>query len=141
MGQMSTIMIRREVAGELRAGTQLLSDWLLSDWFIGLMASRLGPVGYIDRVMSVFRQHASSGFSSLSRASQWAAFVYGYERVQNVLGEKYHDSIEAGNLRAFVLGRDGVREGARLRECGEVSLPRPQKVNQLGWNPTVRGMA
>ncbi len=89
MVQASTIMMRREVASELRNWPQLLSDW-----FVGIIASRLGPIGYIDRVMSVYRQHASSEFSSLSRANQWVEFTEGYEQIEEVLGEAYHDTIE-----------------------------------------------
>ncbi len=93
MGQMSTIVIRQDVAAKLRESVRLLNDWLLSDWFIGIVASQLGFVGYIDRVMSVFRQHHGSGFTSLGRATQWAEFVYGFEAVEEMLGKRYRDLV------------------------------------------------
>ena len=89
MVQMSTIMMRREVAGQLRNWPELLTDW-----FIGLLASRSGPVGYIDRVMSVYRQHARSYFTSISRAGQWVKFIDFYKQLEEVLGEAHRDAIE-----------------------------------------------
>ena len=94
MGQMSTIMMRRQVADDLRAWNGVLSEWVLSDWFIGIVACRLGPIAYIDRTMSAFRQHADNAFSLLTRAAQWAGFVHNYEMAAKVLGESHQAAIE-----------------------------------------------
>ena len=91
MIQMSAIMVRPRVTSQLREWPQMLVQ---ADWFIGLMASKLGPIGYIDRVMSAHRQYAGRNSTSLSRARHWAELVDFYERLEEMLGEAHHDSIE-----------------------------------------------
>ena len=109
--QTSTIMMRRKLASELR-------DWppeLLNDWFVGLVASRSGPIGYIDRVMSVYRQHPSSYFSSLSRADQWAEFITRlknvYRQPEEMLGKPFHDAIgQAICVRSYLAAAEYEKE-------------------------------
>lgn len=119
MGQTSTMMIRRDVAEKLRESVRFLDDWLLSDWFTAIVASRIGPVGYMDPVMSVFRQHRQSGFTSLGRATQWAEFVYGYEAVGKMLGPAYEESIQrAICVRSYTAASEYEKAGdfAKARE-------------------------
>lgn len=116
MGQTSTMMIREAVAQRLRESVGYLSDWLLSDWFTAIVASQVGFVGYIDPVMSVFRQHKNSGFTSLSRATQWAEFIYGYEAVARMLGPGYQGAIERSIcVRSYTAAREYEKLGELTR--------------------------
>ena len=85
---------------------------MLSDWFIGIVASQSGPIGYLDPVMSAFRQHAGSGFTSTSRARQWAEFVYGFEAIAPALGERYRSSIDRSIcVRSYTTATEFENEG------------------------------
>lgn len=89
MVQTSTIVMRRELVPDVVKRPDLLCDW-----FIGLMATQRGEVAYLEDVMSVFRQHAGSSFTTLSRARQWVKFMTLYEKLPSVLDPKYRPKIE-----------------------------------------------
>ncbi len=94
MGQMSTIMIRREVRANrkrTRIAERLVAERLVHRTH-GFPTGARGIHRPRDERLSAACEQRVLVIEP--RASQWAAFVYGYERVQNVLGEKYHDSIE-----------------------------------------------
>lgn len=105
--QTSTMMLRRTLAHELQRWPEMLSDW-----FIGILASERGGAGYIDRVMSVYRQAAVGSFSSLSRADQWAKVTRRYERIEGIIGTASHETVEqAICVRSYLTSVEYEREG------------------------------
>ena len=105
--QTSTTMMRRALVDELRKWPQLLNDW-----FVGLVAARLGPVGYIDRTMSIYRQRASGEWSSRTRADQWALTADRCATARQVLGPEYGERIErAICTRSYMAAIEYERQG------------------------------
>lgn len=116
--QTSTIMMRRGVVGLLRKWPQFLNDW-----FIGIIASQLGPVWYIDRVMSVYRQSSAGGWSTRSRADQWALSVARCMTVRDVLGPEYRERInQAICTRAYMAAIEYERQGKYAKAEEYLSL-------------------
>ena len=91
MVQTSTMVMRRQLASSIIRRHDLPK---LKDWFIGLIACRSGPIGYIDRVMSVWWQHSSSVYGSLSPGAKSAEFVNFYEYIKEEFGNEFRDVVE-----------------------------------------------
>lgn len=114
IAQGSTIMMRREVGDEIRPWRNLLGDW-----FVVLAASRLGPVGYLNRVMSVYRQHSNGVFSSLGPAEKWAECTRFYDAVRDILGDAYGETLTALKCERSYLA---AVEYERAKEFGKARL-------------------
>lgn len=106
MVQMSTIVMRRYLVDELVKRPDLLCDW-----YIGIVASRSGPIAYLEEVMSSFRQHSSSAFQALRRAHQWAKFVLLYEQLGDVIDPAHRELVEeAICVRSYLAAMEYERD-------------------------------
>lgn len=113
--QASTIVMRRELAGVLRGEPDMPTP---RGWFIGLVASQLGPVGYVPDVSSVYRQHSGGAFSSMSPGARSAQCVRFCERVAPMLGEPHRELVERQvclNSYAAAMGYEQSRDTANAK--------------------------
>ena len=105
--QTSTMMMRRAFFAGIDAPPELMGDWYTS-----LLASLEAPVGYVDRVMSVYRQHTSGVWSPMSRGDQWADCVAFYDEVRGRLPARFGEQIDRlVCARSYLAAREYERAG------------------------------
>jgi glycosyltransferase involved in cell wall biosynthesis len=106
-------VIRREVLSQL-------SPWFyeapFGDWPLYLLASELGPVGCINRVMGVYRVHSRGVWSSQNDVKQIEQCIEFLERLPEELKQKYRGSVDASLIRYnYKLASAYVRSGDLAR--------------------------
>ena len=81
-----TPMFRREVVCPL-------PDWYFKmefgDWPLYLIAAELGPIGYIDEVMAVYRIHSGGMWNHLDSVRKYEQMLRFYQQIHEVTGGRY----------------------------------------------------
>jgi glycosyltransferase involved in cell wall biosynthesis len=90
----STVMFRAAIVDDYREWCSKMGADSLSDWAMGVIAARRGPVGYLDRVMSVYRQIQSGAWTQMGTAGQLEIVIRRCEQIDEFLHGQYHDAVE-----------------------------------------------
>lgn len=90
----SSVMFRTAVMEGYREWCEAMGAENLNDWTGAVVAARMGPLGYLDRVMSVYRQSPAGAWVRLGRAGQLEAVIRRYEQVDRFLNGQYREQIE-----------------------------------------------
>jgi glycosyltransferase involved in cell wall biosynthesis len=101
-----------------------------NDWSVTVFAAQHGPVGYIDEVMSVYRQHAGGAWTCLGRARQLEMVIERYDKMKAHLGSAYdqliRDQVSLRSLEAagdYEAGGDLQKASQHLRRCLQERSP------------------
>lgn len=104
------------------------------DWALFVLAAEHGPIGYIDRVMGVYRIHARGEWSGLSDVEQVERLIQGQRELNAGLDFRYDSFLRQkrgflyGNLAALHeragqrnLGKDYFKRGIESRSIVDVA--------------------
>ena len=129
----STLMLRNPG----RALPPLFRAMTLQDWALNLVCASSAPIGGIDEVLSVYRIHAGSWFSSLAPEDAWSI----RSRDLEVIGRfypRYRKAVRrAQSMSASIIAGELERRGARSGGWRMRALRfQPWKL-RLWWNAFV----
>jgi glycosyltransferase involved in cell wall biosynthesis len=84
-----------------------LPEWFeqmrFGDWPLHILHAQQGAVGYLNRVMAVYRIHSGGVFGSMSRIRQLTDIIAFYEEMEGLLGAAYGAPIATAKARHFLL--------------------------------------
>jgi hypothetical protein len=101
----------------------------VSDWTAAAIAASHAPVGYIDRVLSVYRDHRAGAWSSLPRGEQVAASIDACDALNAALGFTYDDAIQDE------IARRSYEAFSAYERAGEPALARTHLARCLARKP------
>jgi len=90
----SSVMFRPEILEGYREWCETIGPENLNDWTAAVVAARAGPLGYLHRVMAVYRQSPAGAWARLGRAGQLEAVIRRYEQADRFLNRQFHELIE-----------------------------------------------
>jgi len=97
----------------------------ITDWPLHILNAEHGSIGYIDEVMSVYRQHDAGLYSPMTEIEKQAATGRFYTTMNRNLGFKYDRMVRDARARYFFeWAEEYVRRGepARAAICFVKSL-------------------
>jgi glycosyltransferase involved in cell wall biosynthesis len=102
-----------------------LPDWFLSvpvgDWPLHVLCAQKGRIGYIDKVMSVHREHDLGVWSKLSNLARVQQRLDVREFFRSHFGQHYREVFDAADLKDhFHLAKTHRRGGQVIRACAEL---------------------
>jgi glycosyltransferase involved in cell wall biosynthesis len=108
----STVMFRPEVASDYREWCEVMDPRGLNDWTAAVVGARRGPLGYLDRVMAIYRQTPTGVWAGLHTSGQLEQVIHRYEEMDRFLGGQYHEAIErAVCARSYEAALEFERQG------------------------------
>jgi glycosyltransferase involved in cell wall biosynthesis len=140
----STLMFRREMVSDFQEWRDFAGPLAPTDWTMALAAARHGRVGYIDRVMTVYLQHAAGVWSAVDTAGQLERIIGEYGQMDRFLGGQYHELIEkAVCARSYEAAIERERQGnlpGAARHLARALTGRPEWLeNYVPANGLTRG--
>jgi glycosyltransferase involved in cell wall biosynthesis len=93
-----------------------LPEWFVGlrygDWPLHILHAQHGALGYLDRVMAVYRVHAGGVFGGMSQIRQLKGIIAFYEEMDTVFEHAYHGLITDAKARhCLLLAQDYLEVG------------------------------